>query len=289
MSELTPELFDGIRQSVYERCGVRLSQQKEYLVRQRLGPLLRQYAHLRDWPDLVAALLDGRDRRLTDDIVHRITTHETSFFRDHHPFQILERVLLPRFAQQIRTRKSGAQPGNSTRFRFLNAAVSSGQEAYSLAMVCDRFCRKSQGHGIHLSDWSILATDISCQILAQAEAGLYQDHEIKRGLATADLQEYFQRTDQGWRIDERLRALVRFEVRSLTEPFTDLGRFDMIWCRNVLIYFDDIMRRRILDQFAAMLSPRGVLLLGSSEHIMPAHPCFIARREGQTGWYERVC
>ncbi|MHC5067061.1 MAG: CheR family methyltransferase [Planctomycetota bacterium] len=282
-----PSNFQRLASLLHRRCGILLQEEKHYLIEQRLSPLLRAY-QLDSWQALEAAIDNGSDEALIDDAIHAITTHETSFFRDEHPFTTIADVLLPEIGSRIRERKSRSYLRRGPQASIWCAAASCGQEPFSLAMLFEEFLHTHHALGIDHGDLVIHATDISNDTLAQAIAGEYSSAEINRGINDSRRAAFF--TPHGadrWRIKDRTRSLVQFSTLNLCEDFTHFGAFDAILCRNVLIYFDEQQRRTILDSFSKMLDPGAVLILGSSENILPAHPAFTPERIGRTLWYRR--
>ena len=183
-----------------------------------------------------------------------MTTNETLFFRDHTPFDLFRDVILPeRLAANAATRS----------LRIWCAAVSTGQEAYSLAMILDEM-------GPRLSGWKIqiVGTDISGEVLERARTGLYSQFEIQRGLPIQMLLKHFSQEGDRWRISERLRAMVDLRQHNLLEPNGHLGQFDIIFCRNVLIYFDVQTKARVLEALAPRLAPQGAMFLGAAETVI---------------------
>ncbi len=218
---------------------------KEYLVEARLTPLAQ--AKGLDLETYVARLaIDAEERRK---VVDALTINETSWFRDHSPYQAFTDAMLPALME----RRSLTR-----RLRIWSAACSSGQEAYSIAMLLDQ----------HLPpDWryEIVATDISTAMLERVRAGRYSQVEVNRGLPATSLVRYFTRVGREWEVAERLRERVTVRHLNLAAPYVGLGTFDVIWLRNVLIYFEAATKADILRRMLAMLAPDGYLLLGSSE------------------------
>ncbi|GAA3660628.1 protein-glutamate O-methyltransferase CheR [Nocardioides ginsengisoli] len=218
---------------------------KEYLVEARLNPLAA--ARGLGLEEYVARLaFDAEERRK---VIDALTINETSWFRDHTPYQAFTDAMLPPLLNARAPQR---------RLRIWSAACSSGQEAYSIAMLLDQ----------HLPagwDYEIVATDISTQMLERVRAGRYSQVEVNRGLPATSLVRYFTRAGRDWEIAERLRERVTVKHLNLAAPYLGLGTFDVIWLRNVLIYFDAATKADILRRMLPMLAPDGYLLLGSSE------------------------
>lgn len=255
-----PENYGFLQRFLHERSGIVLEPGKDYLVAARLGPLARELG-LETLNDLCALLRATREPDVARRVVEALTTNETYFFRDPAQYEAIRAELLPR----LRTLR-----GSSRRLRFWSAAASTGQEAYSLAMLL-----LEEG----FADWDIeiLATDINRQVLERARRGVFRQLEVNRGLPAVLLVRYFRRVGLDWQIGEEVRRLVRFEELDLRAPMRALGPFDAVFCRNVLIYFDAETRQRILRELRGTLVPGGWLLLGGAETLC-----------GMEGLFERV-
>lgn len=242
------ENYRFLRDYIYQESGIVLDDDKHYLLEARLLPVAQQL-HLASLDALCAALRANGNPPLQKKVIEAMTTHETLFFRDMAPFDALRTSVLPPLLEQRKATRKLA---------FWSAAASSGQEAYSLAMLLIE---------MGLGDWNIqiLATDLSEQILARAREGRYLQIEVNRGLPASYLLNYFDRQGLDWQIKERVRRMVRFEPFDLRKSMRTKGPFDVIFCRNVLIYFDVDTKRRILQELRGALFPGGHLLLGSAE------------------------
>lgn len=270
---LTQATFEELSLLSHRLCGLTLGAEKTYLVRHRLEPLIRARG-LASFEDLCLALRQGGRTDLHDEIVEALTTRETSFFRDQHPFEAFRQDILPRLAPE------GRRP--SSRVRIWSAASSTGQEPYSLAMLVYDWVRLNTGRGLQLNDFSILATDISATALRAATVGVYPLRDVARGLTPTQQSRYGEPVAEGWRVAEPIRRLVEFRRFNLMESFAALGCFDVIFCRNVLIYFDEPTRRRLVEQMRAMLPPHGCLILGAAENLYGISASFESRRVGDT-------
>jgi chemotaxis protein methyltransferase CheR len=276
--------FGQLRGLVHRLCGLALTEEKAYLVRHRLAPVARA-AGCPSFAAFLDKLAGPEGAALREPIVEAITTKETSFFRDRHPFEAFRRVLLPRLGTLIRRRRAARQTAPA---RVWSVGVSTGQEAYSLAMLIDDFLRTEGGPDLRPQDFAILATDISAQVLETARAGRYDDRDVARGVKLAWQERYFRREDRAWVIDARLRGMVEFRKVNLMDNFSGLGPAEVIFCRNVLIYFDEATRRRICDRFAEMLTPDGVLVLGAVENLYGLSARFLSEHIGPTLVYRKV-
>lgn len=251
--------FARFRRALESRTGIALGADQQYLAESRLAPVMR-VSGLPNFTPLVDAFERREDPLLGQMVIDAMTTNETLFFRDRTPFETLRGHVL----QDLKARRAAAR-----RLRFWCAACSTGQEAYSVAMTLDQEARSLRG-------WSldILATDLSTSAIETARAGTYSQFEVQRGLPTGYLLRYFHRKEESWRVNEHIRARIAFQDFNLLADFEPLGRFDVIFCRNVLMYFDPATRRVILARLEKALEPGGYLFLGASEGVGEAGELF---------------
>jgi chemotaxis protein methyltransferase CheR len=249
---VTPSDYEYLRKLLKERSGLDLSADKQYLVESRLVPLARR-ASLPGIPELVVKMKGGADA-LTADVVEAMTTNETFFFRDKIPFDHLKEAVLPALIQARAARRA---------LRIWCAASSTGQEPYSIAM-----CLKEAGH--LLAGWrtEIIATDLSLGVLEKSKAGIFSQFEVQRGLPIQMLVKYFTQNGELWQLNAEIRGMVQHRQLNLLQDFSHLGMFDIIFCRNVLIYFDQPTKANIFERIARMLEPDGVLALGAAESVV---------------------
>ncbi|MDQ2075463.1 protein-glutamate O-methyltransferase CheR [Marinimicrobium sp. ABcell2] len=256
--------FDHFRQFLQDACGIALGDNKQYLVSSRIRRLLEEH-NLESFSDLVKALKASNSRRLKDQVIDVMTTNETFWFRDIYPYEHLKDHLLP--ALMTREHK-GAGP-----VRIWSAACSSGQEPYSISIMVEEFRRQSMG--ALFRPVQILATDLSSIVLEQARAAEYDRSSVLRGLSDERLTRYFDVAKENiWRVKPVVRERVQFKAWNLLDPYASLGKFDMVFCRNVLIYFNPELKRRILQKLHTALKPGGILFLGSSEGLAGASDLF---------------
>jgi chemotaxis protein methyltransferase CheR len=251
--------FDFIANLVWQRSAIVLEKGKEYLVESRLAPLARR-AGVESVSEFVTRLIAKPDHGLLSQVVDAMTTNETSWFRDHHPFQAMQAHLLP---QLTNDRARGRQ------LRFWSAGCSTGQEPYSIAMVV-------QDHlGLH-PGWSveIIASDISDAVLEKAKAAKYGQLEVNRGLPVAMLVRHFERVGTEWQLRDDIRRMVEFQKVNLAQAMPPAGPFDVVFLRNVLIYFDTDTKRAVLEQVKQVLAPNGYLFLGGAETTLNVDPDF---------------
>lgn len=246
---MTPFDFEFLRAFLRERSGLDLSPEKRYLVESRLLPVARR-AGLTRVGELAQQIRAG-SREIAADAIEAMMTNETFFFRDRTPFDQLRDVVVPALVKTRASRRS---------LRIWCAAASTGQEPYSIAM-----CLKDMEPA--LAGWrvEILATDLSNAVLDKARAGVFTQFEVQRGLPIGLLLRHFRQTGEQWQISPDLRAMVHFRQANLIEDFSRLGVFDVIFCRNALIYFDQGTKRGVYRRLAAAMEPDGVLVLGGAE------------------------
>jgi len=250
---MTDAEFEFLRGFLKARSGLALALEKRYLVDSRLGPLCRSF-NVASLSELVGRLKGAGNADLERAVVEAMTTNETFFFRDKTPFELFEKVLLPRYLPA----RAAAR-----RLRIWCAASSSGQEPYSLAMMLSEAAARLIGWRVE-----ILATDISTEVLDRAKSGLYSQFEVQRGLPIQLLLKYFTQVGDQWQIAPQIRSMVEFRPANLIKDFSALGTFDIIYCRNVLIYFDAPTKTDVMRRLANALSPDGALLLGAAETVL---------------------
>lgn len=256
---MTPADFDYVSQVLRRRSGLVLTPEKAYLIQSRVGPLLRRHG-IASLDALVLRMRRG-DEKLTRDVVEAMTTNESFFFRDKTPFDHFEKLILPRLLQARASER---------RLRIWCAAASTGQEPYSLAMIL-----RERAH--LLKDWKvdIIGTDLSTDVLERAKAGLYSQFEVQRGLPVQLLVKYFTKEGDQYRIKDEIRGAVQYKVANLLDPFVGFGTFDVVFCRNVLIYFDEPTKRSVLDRIAQLMPDDGYLLLGAAESVVGVTQSFL--------------
>ncbi len=230
--------FELIAQILKERSGLALSKDKAYLLESRLNPVARKW-NCSGFDELVDAVRSGGNEELLADITEAMTTNESFFFRDHKPFELFRDVVLPHLLQHRATTRS---------IRIWSAACSAGQEPYTLAMQLKEMEQQLAGWRIE-----IIATDLSAAVLAKAVEGQYTQFEVQRGLPISLLMKHFKQNGERWQIDESIRSMVQFKKLNLLDDVTVLGKFDVVFCRNVLIYFDPPTKTMVLDQVARMM------------------------------------
>ncbi|MFZ0845499.1 MAG: protein-glutamate O-methyltransferase CheR [Pseudolabrys sp.] len=250
---MTPQDFDYLRQLLRARSGLVLSAEKQYLAESRLLPVARRHG-LTTLTELIGRLKAATTAPLTAEVVEAMTTNETFFFRDKLPFDHFRDTVLPALIE-ARAREK--------RIRIWCTAASTGQEPYSLAMTIKGLGAKLAGYRIE-----ILGTDISGDVLERAKAGLYSQFEVQRGLPIQLLVKFFSQVGETWQIAPEIRAMVQFRPLNLLKDFSTLGSFDMVFCRNVLIYFDQETKIGVLNRLARQMPDDGFLALGAAETVV---------------------
>jgi chemotaxis protein methyltransferase CheR len=264
---VTPTDYDYLRKLLKERSGLMLSADKQYLVESRLLPIARRIGvpHL---ADLVVKLKAPGSEPLIVDVVEAMTTNESFFYRDKIPFDQFREVIVPSL---IKARAA------QRRIRIWCAAASTGQEPYSLAMILKEMA-------LPLAGWrtEIIATDLSNEVLEKSRAGLYSQFEVQRGLPIQMLMKYFTQAGETWQISPEIKAMVQYRPLNLLSDFSQLGKFDVVFCRNVLIYFDQATKVGVFERLARVTETDGYLVLGAAETVVGLTEVFkpLADRRG---------
>jgi chemotaxis protein methyltransferase CheR len=265
---LRSEDFDFLAKLLKERSGLIITPDKAYLLESRLMPLAPT-RNMKGIEDIVAKMR-GHDEALARDVTEAMTTNESFFFRDTKRFDQFRDTILPQVMAARMAKKS---------IRIWSAACSSGQEAYSLSMIL-----KEQAHKLNGWHVEIVGTDISVEMLEKAKAGLYSQFEVQRGLPIQMLVKYFKKKDESWQIDASLRGMVQFREWNLLKDLRGLGQFDIVFCRNVLIYFDQPTKSGVLENIAKLMPDDGFLYLGGAETVLGISERF-KPMAGQRGIY----
>lgn len=269
-----PEEFRAFAQHIHRLTGIALDDSKAYLLESRLGPLRRELG-CATFSELLYRIRGDATRRLERVLVDAITTNETLFFRDEAPFELLRHKLVP----EIIDRRAG-RPGPIP-IRIWSAACSTGQEVYSLAMMLVELLGASDRYQIR-----ILGTDISDAAVAAASRGVFSRLEVERGLSPDRLLRHFVPQGDGtWRVRDELRAMATFRTWNLTQDLGPLGRFDLILCRNVAIYFDEPTRKSLFDRMERVLEPDGALVIGATESLSGLCPQYASHRHLRSVFY----
>jgi chemotaxis protein methyltransferase CheR len=263
---MTGDQFDFLCMLLKERSGLVLTRDKAYLLESRLLPVARK-RDLKSVDELVAAVRARPNGDTARDVIEAMTTNESFFFRDIKPFDQFKNFVLPELLKSRAARRQ---------IRIWSAACSSGQEPYTLAMLLAE-------QQARLAGWTveIVATDLSTEILEKAQTGLYSQFEVQRGLPIQYLVKYFRQQGERWQIDPAIRSRVRFRMFNLLDEPTGLGGFDVIFCRNVLIYFDQPTKTTVLARMIRTLAPDGYLFLGGAETVLGISDKFQAAPENR--------
>ncbi|MBK5938719.1 hypothetical protein CCR96_05510 [Halochromatium roseum] len=257
-------------------CGVRLDASKGYLIESRLGALFRE-TQSRGWRELLQKIKADPSRQLQAKVISAITTNETSFFRDQAPFQLLRHKLLPELIDRRNRERIKPVP-----IRILSAACSTGQEVYTTAIVLKEVIGDLSGYDIRL-----LGLDVSQEAIAAASYAHYTQLELTRGISPLQLSRYFEPSGSHWKVRDELRAMASFRQANLLEPISIPGRFDIIFCRNVAIYFDEPNKIRLFKTLGRLLAPEGALIIGSTESISGLCPEWEPQRYLRTLYYTK--
>ncbi len=266
---ISPEAVQFFLMLLRKESGLALDESKKYLLETRLEPLAAQegYASIND---LYMAVRNTNNSLLRQEVVDAMTTNETSFFRDRMPFDIFKNEVIPDLIKRNE---------RSRRIRIWCAACSTGQEPYSLAMELASMSAKMPGWNI-----KILGTDITEAVLKKAREGTYSQHDIQRGLPTPYLIRFFKQSGMNWVLNSDLKRMVEFKRLNLLSNFSWIGQFDIVFCRNILIYFDVETKKTVIGRIGGVLAPHGALFLGGSETLLGIDNPFV-RAGGMKGKY----
>ena len=242
--------YNTFRQYLEDACGIVLGENKHYLVTSRLKRVTEEFS-FDSLSEMMKTLINDNNPRLREKVIDAMTTNETMWFRDVYPFEILRKNLLPELAEK------------KAPIRIWSAASSTGQEAYSISMTVSEF--QQQNPGKLISSVEIVGTDISQTVVNQAQQGAYDELSVVRGLSPERRDKFFTHKDDKWVINPDIKLRTRFTELNLLNSYNLLGKFDIIFCRNVLIYFSSEMKKDILERMAKILKPGGTLILGGSE------------------------
>lgn len=263
--DISPNDYELFKQFLERSCGVMLGDNKHYLVINRLQRVNREFG-IGNFSELVREVTQGRNTKLRLAVIDAMTTHETFWFRDEHPFVYLKDLL----------KTLAKEKGGAGEIRIWSAACSTGQEPYSISIIVDELNRINALGNTRVQ---IVGTDVSDHVVDQARSGVYPSLAVNRGLTADVAAKYFDRTGKGdWLIKPSLQRCVDFRSLNLMEPFDNLGRFDIIFIRNVLIYFSQDLKNDILTRAHRLLSPDGYLFLGASESMQARNPLFRMER-----------
>lgn len=273
MLKIKPEEIKVLSNYIYNVSGISIDASKAYLLETRFGKLLEEEG-CRSYGEFYRKAKSDTHRALERRIIDAITTNETLFFRDTNPFDLLRHKIMP----ELIDNRSGR---GITNLKIWSSACSTGQELYSIAIILKELLSRNRTHKI-----SLLGTDLSDAAVAQASAGTYNKFEIERGLPREKLQHYFTPAGGNWKIKDEIRAMATFRHMNLMRPFVGLGKFDIIFCRNVAIYFTLQDRKKLFEKIADALLPDGYLLIGSTESLTGICPRFVPKRHLRSIYYQ---
>lgn len=277
MLKISPDELKLVAQYIHDISGIYLDQSKSYLFETRLGAIATEHG-CSSYKELYQKARTEASKIIERKIIDAISTNETLFFRDKAPFQLLQHKLLPELID-ARTPNS---PALKTNLKIWSAASSTGQELYSIAIIIKEMLPDMSKYAIKL-----LGTDISDGAVAQASRGKYNKFEMERGLPGDKLQRYFTMFGDSWTIKDDIRAMVQFRKLNLMLPFGGLGKFDIIFCRNVAIYFTLPDRQKLFNKIADSLADDGYLIIGSTESLTGICPRFIPKRHLRSIFYQK--
>ncbi len=274
---ITESQFSQLREYIEQQCGIALGDEKAYLIDTRLTKLMVE-SGCEDFGEFYKLAKSETGTTLRDKIVDAMTTNETLWFRDAHPYKILLEKLIPTFAEELAA-------GKRSVVRIWSGACSTGQEPYSVAIAVHEHCRTHAG--VKPEQFKILGTDISASALFLAKAGRYDRIAMKRGLDDDVRDRYFKQNGQIWVIDETIKKMVEFKKFNLQDPLVCLGRFDIAFLRYVAIYFSDAFKKSLLAAVADVLSPSGYLLVGAVESLRGHSDAFENHTHSGGSYYKR--
>jgi chemotaxis protein methyltransferase CheR len=276
MIKITPDEVKLLSQYIYSISGIFLDDKKTYLIETRLKDLL-EVEKCNSYGELYYKAKSDSRRTIERKIIDAITTNETLFFRDSSPFEMFKYKIMPELIDR-RSATAGAMP---IPIRIWSAACSTGQELYSLAIIIKELLPNLKKYNIKL-----LGTDISDEAIAKASYGHYNKFEIDRGLDKEKMQRYFTQNNNRWKIRDDIRAMVLFQKINLMNPLMGIGKFDIVLCRNVAIYFNNEDRKKLFDKIAGVLEPDGYLIIGATESLTGISQRFEPQRHLRSVFYK---
>jgi chemotaxis protein methyltransferase CheR len=282
---ISPQDFRDVQQLIRSLCGLVLTDDKTYLVRTRLESVVQSHKCV-SFTEYLNRLQLFNSTQMRDELVEALTTGETLFNRDRHPFEEFRKRILPELAETIRRRRESNYPIPLA--RIWSAGCSTGQEPYSIAMSIRDVFGGTMFPGIGPEHFPILATDVSARSLTVAKKGRYLERDLDRGITVEQRNRYFVQHNEYWTIRDELRHSIDFRRLNFIDPVENLGPFEVIFCRNVLIYFDEPTRQRLSSQFHRQLSVGGILILGAAESLYGLNTPFQTEQIGNTHVYRKT-
>ncbi|MCK5164330.1 MAG: protein-glutamate O-methyltransferase CheR [Desulfobacula sp.] len=274
--KVTPEEFKNFSKYILDISGIALDVGKEYLLETRLNPLTNKL-ECSSYSELLQKAKTDFKKEIENEIIDAISTNETYFFRDKSPFELLQHKILP----DLIDKRSQKNPSLKPTIRLWSAANSTGQEIYSIAMTLIEMGITPARYNVQL-----FGTDISDAAIAQASYGLYNKFEVARGLDKNRLNRYFDKQGDRYKIKDEVRVMAQFKKMNLMRPFVGLGKFDIVLCRNVMIYFTNEDRKKIYHNISKVLEPDGYLLIGSTESLINDTDLFSSNKYLNSVFYQ---
>lgn len=280
MIEISDQEFILLKNYLLDCCGIDIPAEKSYLFKTRLDDLLIEKEY-ESFQELFNHLKTDKDEKIKKSLIQYMTTNETAFFRDGHPFEAFIKNILPQITQKNKQNTVFLPP----QLKIWSAGCSMGQEPFSIAMLVKEWLDKQKEP--FWQKITILASDISTEVLKKAILAQYTENEIKKGMKEPYLSKYFSKNGTSWILNEQIKNMVEFREINLAESFeTSIGPFDIIFLRNVIIYFSIELKREIIEQIYHILKPQGVLILGASETLYQLSDKFKTHYVGQSIYYE---
>ena len=277
MTKIATNDIKEISKYILDISGIHLNESKAYLIKSRLNDLVKEYK-CSSYRELCIKAKNSSNKTIENRIIDAISTNETLFFRDTGPFEVLQHKILPDLIDRRSERSSGILP---IPIRIWSAACSTGQEVYSIAIVLKELLPNLRKYNVKLH-----GTDISDSAIGQASYGSYNKYEIERGLSKEKLQKYFIPNGGNWKICDEIRTMVSFSKRNILKPLDGLGKLDIIFCRNVAIYFSLEDKIKLFEKIAGILEPDGYLIVGSTESLTGICKIFEPKRYLRTIYYQ---
>ena len=275
--KITPDEVQLLSRYIYSICGIHIDVSKAYLLETRLNKLL-EIQRCQSFAEFYQKVKTDGSKTLEKEVIDAITTNETLFFRDNSPFELLKFKILPEVIDRRAQKAGNSKPVS---IRIWSAACSTGQEVFSIAMVIRELLGNSTNYEVKL-----LGTDLSDAAIRQASYGVYNKFEIERGLPRERFQRYFESSGGGWKVRDEIRSMATFRRLNLMDSFGAIGKFDIIFCRNVAIYFTFEDRQKLFYKIADAMEPDGFLIIGSTESLTGVCPRFVPKRHLKSIFYQ---
>jgi chemotaxis protein methyltransferase CheR len=276
--DISDREFGLFKRYLFLESGIDVAEEKRYLFTTRLSDLVIQEG-CKTFSDFYQVLISGLRKHLFQQVIELMTTHESGFFRDDHPYQVFTDAVLPEVSKRRAAKAHFLPP----RVRILSAGCSFGQEPYSIALCVQRWLPTQSVFTVQ--DITIMGIDISAITLERAKKGVFSELELGKQLSSQERRKYFRKCGEQWQLCEEIRQMVAFQQVNLIKPFDNLGKFDVVFCRNVIIYFSIEGRKTVLGHLRRALEPEGVLFLGSAESLYNLSHGFSSQSKGPATYY----